>query len=92
MAKVVVTAKIMPSSPDEDLKRIEIESLKAIAKLVGKGDTRVKIEPVAFGLNSINITFITDESLGSPDAVEDDIMKIPGVNSWQVIDVRRAIG
>jgi len=43
-------------------------------------------------LNSVNLTFIMDEALGSPDAIEKELLAIKGVNSAETIDVRRAIG
>ncbi len=92
MANAIVTIKIMPESPDEDLKHIETEALKMILKFAGKGDTRTEVIPVAFGLKSVNITFIMDENLGSPDAIEGELSSIKGVNSVETTDVRRAIG
>jgi elongation factor 1-beta len=92
MANAIVTFKIMPESPDVDLKKIEHAALKDIEHHAGKGDTKIEIEPIAFGLKAIKITFIVDEKLGSPDDLAEKIEKIDGVNSVEVIDVRRAIG
>jgi translation elongation factor EF-1beta len=36
--------------------------------------------------------FVMDEAKGSPEPLEKDIAKIKGVQSVEVIDVRRAIG
>ena len=36
--------------------------------------------------------FAMDESIGSTDALEEEIKSIHGVNSVDVVDVRRAIG
>jgi len=49
MANAIATIKIMPESPDEDLKHIETEALKIIQAFAGKGDTKTEIVPVAFG-------------------------------------------
>lgn len=92
MANAIATIRIMPESPDVDLKHIEVEALKIILDFAGKGDTKTEIVPVAFGLNSVNITFIMDEKLGSPDSIEGKLLAIEGVNSAETIDVRRAIG
>jgi elongation factor 1-beta len=92
MANAIVTIKIMPEDPSVDLKAIEVEALKQIEEYAGKGDTKVTIEPIAFGLKAINIIFIVDEKLGSPDAITEQLEKIEGVNSVETIDVRRAIG
>ena len=49
-------------------------------------------EPIAFGLKALKITFAMDENKGSTDTLEEDINGIEGVNSVEVVDVRRAIG
>jgi len=93
MAKVVITARIMPTSPDANLDTIEQESLKIIKSKVGSSDTRVKRSPIAFGLVAVDITFIWDENLGSPeDILQPLITQLPDVNSFELTDVRRAIG
>ena len=92
MAMAVVTIKIMPESPSADLEAIEAQTKEAIASFAGEGDTRTAIEPIAFGLKALKITFVMDEKLGSPDALEEQITAIPEVNSFEVVDVRRAIG
>ena len=92
MANAIVTIKIMPESPEIDLKKVEITALSMIEEYAGKGDTKVTIEPIAFGLKAINIIFIVDEKLGSPDKITEELEKIDGVNSLETIDVRRAIG
>jgi elongation factor 1-beta len=92
MAKVVCTVKIMPDSPQVNLKKLETDCCAVIEKLSGKSDKKITTEPVAFGLNALIITFVMDESLGSPDTIESDILAVPGVSSWQVTDCRRAIG
>jgi len=92
MAKVVVTVKIMPESPEVDLAAIEKSAKKKIALFAGKGETKTEIEPVAFGIKSLKILFVSDESKGSPDAMVEGIAQIDGVNSAEVVDVRRAIG
>lgn len=92
MANAIVTIKIMPVSPDVDLEAVKVQAQAKIAEFAGEGDTKVSIEPVAFGLNSLNIIFVMDENKGSPDVLEAPILKIEGVNSFEVTDVRRAIG
>ena len=92
MTNVIVTLKIMPTSPEVDLSKLEEEVQKHILEFAGEGETKVSEVPVAFGLKSVNIIFIMDESLGSPDALEDTIRGVEGVQSVEVTDVRRAIG
>ncbi|MFH1399610.1 MAG: elongation factor 1-beta [Candidatus Woesearchaeota archaeon] len=90
MAQVVVTFRIMPDSPDIDLKIIETKAKKLIASVGEVG--KVEVQPVAFGLNALLIFFVMDESKGSTDQLEKRIAAIEGVTSIEVVDVRRAIG
>jgi len=90
MAQTVITIRIMPDSPDVNLEAIEKKARSEIEKLNGYVG-KVEIVPVAFGLNSINITFILDESKGT-EIVEERIKSIEDVQNAEVIDVRRAVG
>lgn len=92
MAKAVVTIKIMPESPDVDMEALKVAVLEKVAAFAGEGDTRQAIEPVAFGLKALKITFVMEESLGSPDALQEPLEALEGVNSFEVTDVRRAVG
>lgn len=91
MATIVVTIKIMPESPDVDLKEIEDKATKEITKFGGDVG-KVEIEPIAFGLKAINLIFVMDEKKGSTDSLENSIRGIDGVESAEISDVRRAIG
>lgn len=92
MANVIVTVKIMPKSPETDLGKVEKNAKALIVDFAGAGDTKTEITPIAFGLKSLSIIFVMDESLGGPDPVAEKIAASPGVNSAEVTDVRRAIG
>ena len=92
MAQVVVTLRIMPSSPQIDLVKIEREAKAKIADFSQNDEMRSEQEPIAFGLKALKITFVMDENKGSTDALEEKIKGIEGVNSVETIDVRRAVG
>ncbi|HLC96809.1 MAG TPA: elongation factor 1-beta [Candidatus Nanoarchaeia archaeon] len=92
MANAICTVKIMPTSPDVDLKGLETAAKEKIAAFAGEGDTRTEIEPIAFGLKALKIIFVMDEDQGSPDPVAEEISRIKGVNSAEISDVRRAVG
>ncbi len=95
MAVAVVTVKIMPTSPEVNLEDIQEKVQVLIREFTGRDspeDQKVEIEPVAFGLKALKIIFTMDEAKGSPDAIEDKITAIEGVQSFEVVDVRRAIG
>lgn len=92
MAMVVITLKIMPESPDIDFGKIEAQAKAKITAFSHSKDIRASQEPIAFGLKALKITFVSDESKGSTDALEEQIKTIEGVNSVEAVDVRRAIG
>jgi elongation factor 1-beta len=92
MAKVIVTFKIMPENPDQDLDRITKEAEKKIISFAGDTEHKVEQEPIAFGLIAIKILFVLDEAKGGTEQLEEEITKIDGVQSVEVIDVRRIIG
>ena len=92
MAKVIVTLKIMPGSPDSDLDAIEKQAKRFIAEFAGEGETRTQITPIAFGLKEIRILFVMDEKIGTTDPLEQKISDMDDVNSVEVVDVRRALG
>ena len=92
MANAVVTVKIMPESPDVDLEALKKKALHEITHFNNNKETKVEIEPIAFGINAIKIIFVMDENKGSPDVVAEKIATFDHVNSCEVVDVRRAIG
>ncbi len=92
MGSAIVTVKIMPDNPEVDLAKVEEESKKIISDMVGEGEMKVSQEPVAFGLMSLDIIFVMDETSGSPDPIAEKISELEGVNSAEISDVRRAIG
>jgi elongation factor 1-beta len=92
MANIIVTMKLMPDSPKEDLARIEKEARRLISSWTGRDDAQKEIEPVAYGLNALKILFVMDEQKGSTENLENEVAKISGVSSVDITDVRRAIG
>lgn len=98
MAIVIVTLKVMPSSPEEDLNPIREATVKLIAEFGGKvgtmrdGTIAIKEEPVAFGLKAVVFMFSMSEDIGGTEELEKKVAELPGVNSVQVTDVRRAVG
>ena len=92
MANVIITMKLMPEGVDTDLVAITEEVKKSISTFSGETEVRIEQKPVAFGLESLEIIFVMDESKGAPDELEKNISEISGVNSIEVVDVRRALG
>ncbi len=92
MAKVIITMKIMPESPDTDLDDLKGQIEKKINSFAGKGEKRFKEEPIGFGLTALNVIFVMDEKGESTDKLEEQLKKIDGVGSIEVTDMRRALG
>ena len=89
MGIVAVKIKIMPVSPETDLKEIKEKSKNLIQKQ-GK-NCQISEEPIAFGLKAIIAFFAWPEETPL-EPLEDSLKKIENVSSVQVIDMRRAIG
>jgi elongation factor 1-beta len=92
MAKAIVSFRVMPESPDVDMKALEELCLQKVKDFAGECETRVEIEPIAFGLKALKIKFVMDEDLGSTEPLEISISEIEDVSSMEILDVRRAIG
>ncbi len=83
--------KIMPKSPEVDLGKVEETAKKEIIKAVGEGEIKASVNPVAFGLKSLDLMFVMNEN-DKLDPLEEVIGTIEDVNSVEITDVRRAIG
>jgi len=95
MAFAFITLKVMPESPDVNLKTLEkkiIELIQKYTQSVNPKNTQATIEPVAFGLKALILKFAVDEAKGSTDELEDQIRSIDEVTSVDVIGLSRALG
>lgn len=93
MANAIVTMRIMPEGLEVDLKKVAAEAEAKIDAFVGKSmEKQISFQPIAFGLKAVEIMFMMNESLGSPDAVADTIATIEGVQNAEVTNVTRAMG
>lgn len=89
-AYVVLTYRVMPTSPDVDMAKLQKDLTTVIAK-DSKGEPKFEIKPFAFGLKAIEVTFMMDESKGC-DAIEDTMRKVHGVENLEVLRLDRALG
>ncbi|MBR9703571.1 elongation factor 1-beta [Candidatus Woesearchaeota archaeon] len=93
MGTAIVSLKLMPKSPDTDLDVIRNEAIGMIDEFTGlEAEKKIEEVPIAFGLKSLNIIFVMKEETGSTEPLEKKLAEIPGVNSVEVTDVRRALG
>ncbi len=89
MGTAGIKIKLMPESPDTNLNAIK-EKAKAIVKEKGGKNREYEEEPIAFGLKAVIAFFELSEDI-EPEEIEKPFKTIEGVNSTQVIDVRRLI-
>ncbi len=82
-----IKIKIMPVSPETDLEKIKEEARKIIEEKGGKNRDYSE-EPIAFGLKAVIAFFELPEENPLED-IERALEGIEGVNSVQVIDMRR---
>ena len=92
MARVVVSLRIMPKSPDVNLDELEKKAKHEIVAFCRSEEFKVEVQPIAFGLKALIILFVMEESIGSTEKLEQKISQIEDVESVEVTDVRRAIG
>lgn len=80
MGKVGISIRIMPESPEINLDKI-LEKIKSSFRVEDS-----KTTPLAFGLKSLDILILTEDS-GGTDKIEEFIRNINGVASVEVISV-----
>jgi len=90
MTVVAVKIKIMPDSPETNLKGIE-ERVSEVLDNNSVKNPKFEIQPIAFGLKALIII------LGWPEekeleTLESELGSIDGVSSVEILDIRRAIG
>ena len=74
MGKVATIFKLMPENPEVDIDKV-VEDIKS------KIDVKdIKIEPIAFGLKSVKVMVITDDSEGGADNIEKQLNEIDGIS------------
>ena len=91
MARVLVVIRIMPESPDVDLAELEKKAREKIEEFEGK-ITKTEVNPIAFGLKAVDLTFMVDEAKGDTEPLENALRELKGVNSAEVTFVTRAVG
>jgi translation elongation factor aEF-1 beta len=90
MGTAVVKIKIMPNSPESDLKSIK-DKAGTLIKKEGGMNANFMEEPIAFGLKAIFTSFAWPEEK-ELEVLEKKLVKIKDVKSAEVSDIRRAIG
>jgi elongation factor 1-beta len=82
MGDVALIVKIMPESPEVDLKALE-ERIRTTVP-----ETRdVQKEPIGFGLSALKVAIIVPDSAGAPEKVEDALRAIQDVESAEIVSL-----
>jgi elongation factor 1-beta len=84
MGQIVASYDLMPESTDVDLSGV----ISSVSNVVPKGIKVLesKIEPVAFGLNKVNVGFlIDDESESIGEDLEKALASIPGIENVECV-------
>jgi translation elongation factor aEF-1 beta len=79
--------KLMPESPNVNLKEIESNAKKIVEEFGGKNKD-YSIEDIAFGLKAVIVFFFYSDDKNI-DVMEEKLSKIPNVASAQLIDMRK---
>lgn len=90
MTVVAVKIKVMPESPETNLKELE-KDVGEMLKDNGVKNPSFEIEPIAFGLKALIVMFGWPEEK-ELENLEEELRGIGGVGSIEVVDIRRAIG
>ena len=87
MSKLVVRVKILPSDAETNLDEVS----KVLSETIPSGIelNAVSKQPVAFGLYSLLIDFILDDSEGQMDKLEDFLGRTDGVGQFEVVTMSR---
>lgn len=89
MGEVAVQMKIMPGDVAVDLKRLSDRI--ALASPRDAQLHNCEVQPVAFGLKALLITFIVEDKEGGTEALEEIIANMEEVESVQVVAVTRML-
>jgi elongation factor 1-beta len=90
MGFTAVQMKLMPSSPDIDLKEIE-KKADEIINSMHKTQIKIEEEPIAFGLKAIILSFAWNDEIDI-EKLEAALQKIENVSSVETLDIRKAFG
>ena len=83
MGDVYISYRVMPTSVDTDLDKIQEDIKENVGGLVKKINA-FEIKPIAFGLKAIIVSFIVDDKEGGVDEIETALTNIPDVENIEV--------
>ena len=90
MGFTAVQMKIMPDSPEADLKKIE-KKAEDVINSMHKTSVKMEEQPIAFGLNAILLSFAWNDEIDT-EKLESALAEIEHVSSVETTDIRKAFG
>jgi len=85
MGDVAVTIRLMPENSEVNLDRLEA-AIKKHVKIHS-----ISREPVAFGLEALQIIAVIPDAAGGTEPLEQELASLPGVGNVQVINLTRLL-
>jgi len=82
---VIAKIEILPKDINVNLESIQ-DKIEGIVRNYGKVH-KAEIKPIAFGLNSLNLTLLLSESKGGIDKIEEEIKNLNEVGEVKVTDI-----
>ncbi len=89
MGEVAIQVKVMPDTPEVDLKKLSAR-IESVVSRNGRMYA-CEVQPIAFGLKALLITFIVEDKEGGSEAIEEAIASLDEVESVQVVAVTRML-
>ncbi len=89
MGTVILTMRMMPKDANVDIESWKDQVKDVISKY---GELlSADVEPIAFGLKALKITFSLEDKEGLMDNVESELKTIEGVGELSVISMGRSL-
>ncbi len=86
MGTVAIRFRLMPEGPETDLKAVEAAARERVESH-GAKVLRVEVRPFAFGLSSMEMAVSMPDKQGSPEAIEEALAAIEGVQSAEIVEL-----
>lgn len=92
MARAIVTFKLMPESPEIDLEPIKKKAQEILKKYGAWGETKIKEEPIAFGLKAILALGMFTVENSDFEKIAAEMGEIKDVQSAEIATMDLALG
>ncbi|MDD3263514.1 MAG: elongation factor 1-beta [Candidatus Nanoarchaeia archaeon] len=90
-ATLVVSYKIMASDPDVDMEEL-VRKVTPVLTKYGIEYGKHSVEPVAFGLKALILHVLSNDDIGTPEELENELEDFEEIENVQVIQMQRALG